>query len=134
MHAIHSVRLTPDQDLKIEIHNFCNQNNISAGCIISAVGSLKIAKLRLAGSNSFFEAKGNFEIVSITGTISKNGSHVHIALADEAGKVTGGHLTDGNLIYTTCELVLLSIENQEFTREHDPVTGFNEIKIKLKTT
>lgn len=127
MHTIHSLRLTPDQDLKIEIQNFCSQNNISAGCILSAVGSLKVANLRLAGSNTFFEATGKFEIVSITGTVSKNGSHVHIALADEAGKVTGGHLIDGNAIYTTCELVLLNMENQEFKREHDPATGFNEL-------
>ncbi len=127
MHTIHSLRLTPDQDLKSEIHNLCSQNNVSAGCILSAVGSLKIVKLRLAGSNSLFEAKGKFEIVSITGTISKNGSHIHIAIADEVGKVTGGHLTDGNLIYTTCELVLLSMENQEFKRESDPATGFKEL-------
>ncbi len=93
-----------------------------------------MAKLRLAGSNSFFEAKGKFEIVSITGTISKNGNHIHIALADEAGKVTGGHLTDGNIIYTTCELVLLSMENQEFKREPDSATGFNELVTKLKAT
>ena len=134
MHTIHSLRLTPDQDLKTEIQNFCNQSNISAGCILSAVGSLKIAKLRLAASDSFFEAKGKFEIVSVTGTISKNGSHIHIALADETGKVTGGHLTDGNLIYTTCELVVLNLETQEFKREHDPATGFKELEIKLKST
>ena len=132
MHTIHSLRLNPDQELKNEIQIFCDKNNISAGCILSAVGSLKIAKLRLAGSDTFFEAKGKFEIVSITGTISKNGSHIHTALADESGKVTGGHLTEGNIIYTTCELVLLSLEKQEFKREYDPATGFNELVVMNK--
>lgn len=132
MNTVHSLRLIPDQDLKTEILNFCTQNNINAGCILSAVGSLKKAKLRLAGADAFFEAGGQFEIVSATGTISKNGCHIHLALADEGGKVTGGHLTDGNIIYTTCELVLLNIEKQEFKREHDPATGFNELVTKSK--
>lgn len=130
MISVHSLRLTPDKDLKIQIQNYCIQHNIAAGCILSAVGSLKIVKLRLAGSDTFFEASGKFEIVSVTGTVSKNGSHIHIALADESGKVTGGHLTDGNTIYTTCELVLLNLKNQEFKREHDPATGFNELVVK----
>ena len=133
MNKVYSLRLHPEQDLKNEIQNFCNTNNISAGCILSAVGSLKIAKLRLAGSDSFFEATGKFEIVSVTGTVSKNGSHIHLALADQCGKVVGGHLMDGNSIYTTCELVLLSIENQEFKREQDSVTGFKELVISLKS-
>lgn len=118
----------------MEIQNFCGKKNIAAGCILSAVGSLKKVNLRLAGSNSFFEANGKFEIVAVTGTVSKNGSHVHIALADEAGKVTGGHLADGNVIYTTCELIILNIEHQEFKREPDPVTGFNELVTRSKPT
>ena len=60
--------------------------------------------------------------------------HIHIGIADEAGKAIGGHLTDGNLIYTTCELVFLSMENQEFKRELDSATGFNELVTKLKST
>ncbi len=128
MNKVYSLRLTPEQDLKTEIQNFCVKNNIAAGCILSAVGSLSIANLRLAGSSTFFEKTAKFEIVSATGTISKEASHIHIAVADEAGVVVGGHLMPGNIIYTTCELVLLSIEDQEFKREHDPATGFKELK------
>ena len=131
MNKFYSLRLLPNQDIKIEIQNFCTLNDISAGCILSAVGSLNLVKLRLAGAEAFFESSQKFEIVSATGTISKNGSHVHIAIADERGNVVGGHLVNGNIIYTTCELVMLSLGHQEFKREFDPATGFNELTAYL---
>jgi len=76
-----------------------------------------------------FESTEKFEVVSTTGTVSKNGCHVHISIADSNGKVTGGHLVNGNKIYTTCEIVILCIEEQEFKREPNATTGFNELKI-----
>lgn len=127
MHKFYSLRLNPNQDLKIEIQNFCEKNDVSAGCILSAVGSLNIAKLRLTGLQGLFESSEKFEIVSATGTVSKNGSHLHISIADQDGKVIGGHLMNGNFIYTTCEIIILSLENQEFKREFDTATGFNEL-------
>lgn len=104
-----------------------------AGCIISAVGSLAHAKLRLAGSTEFFEVSGKFEIVSATGTLSRNGSHIHIAIADNRGQVTGGHLVEGNLIFTTCEIVILKLAEYSFERAPDPQTGYGELLIKKIT-
>lgn len=134
MNSLFSFRLTPKQDFKKEIQNYCAKNNILAGCILSAVGSLKTVKLRLANSQNIFESKENFEIVSATGTVSKNGCHLHISVADSNGKVTGGHLLDDNKIHTTCEVVILSIQDQEFKRELDAATGFNELAIYFKNS
>lgn len=131
MNAFFSVRLLPGQDLKSEIQNFCIFNNIKAGCILSGVGSLTSACLRLAGSEITLETSGKFEIVSITGTVSQNGSHLHIAVADHTGSVIGGHLLNGNTIFTTCEIVILNLPEQEFKREFDDSTGFNELKTYL---
>lgn len=127
--CIHCLRLTPALDLKLELIRFCNKNKIKAACILSAVGSLQKANLRLANSNSTYTEEKNFEIVSATGTLSENGCHVHISIADSEGKVLGGHLLEKNLIYTTCELVILEIPNTEFKRELDPTTTFDELKI-----
>lgn len=33
------------------------------------------------------ELEGHFEIVSLVGTISEYGSHIHISIADEEGKM-----------------------------------------------
>lgn len=129
MNKIFSFRLQPGQDLKSEIQNFCTQNNILAGCLLSAVGSLDAANLRLASSPQIFNSVEKFEIVSATGTISKNGCHIHISIADTNGHVKGGHLLDQNKIFTTCEIVILALDDREFKREIDSTTGFNELKI-----
>lgn len=129
MYKFLSLRLNPDQDLKKQIQYFCEQNQINAGCIVSAIGSLKKCKLRLANSSNFFESSAYFEMISLSGTLSVNGCHLHMAVADQNGHVMGGHLVDENIIYTTCEVVILKLEDQVFHRVHDPVTGFKELKI-----
>ena len=72
--------------------------------------------------------KGPLEIVSATGTIATGGVHVHLAVSDRDGKVTGGHLMNGCLVHTTVELCILS-SDVIFTREFDPKTGYNELVI-----
>lgn len=125
-----ALRLKPDEDLKLKIQELCESNKISAACVMSSVGSLKKLRLRLADSKGLLEQNEKFEILSLNGTASNHGVHLHMAVSDGAGKVWGGHLMDGNLIYTTCELVLVEIENLNFFREHDPNTGFKELVIK----
>ena len=44
----------------------------------------------------------------------------------------GGHLQEGCIVNTTCEVVLGELENYQFTREFDESTGYNEIKITEK--
>jgi hypothetical protein len=52
-----------------------------AGCLISAVGSLSLAQLRLAGATQATSIHGELEIVSLSGTLSPDGAHLHIAVA-----------------------------------------------------
>ena len=42
--------------------------------------------------------------MSLTGTLSRDGVHIHISLSDADGNVIGGHLIDG-VVFTTCEVV-----------------------------
>ena len=46
----HAIRLTYGMDLKEEIEKYTIENNISAGCILSAVGCLNKLVLRTAGA------------------------------------------------------------------------------------
>lgn len=124
-----AVRLKPGQDLKKELAAFCRDKNLQASAIVSGVGSLKVAELRLADEKQKVQLQGPFEMVSLTGTLGTEGLHLHIAIADREGKVLGGHLLDGCLIHTTAELVLLENTEMIFKREHDPATGFKELVI-----
>ena len=60
-------RLKPGQDLFNEIETVVAKKNIEAGCVLSAVGSLTHATLRLANREFYSEYDGHFEIVSMTG-------------------------------------------------------------------
>ncbi|MBN2118874.1 MAG: DNA-binding protein [Anaerolineales bacterium] len=64
---------------------------------MSGVGSLTHANLRLANRDFYTEYESHFEIVSITGTVSIHGSHLHIAISAGAGKNVGGHLVAGSI-------------------------------------
>jgi len=123
-------RLKPKQDFKIELKQIVKEKNIAARVIICAVGSLVEANLRMAGSNTIKQVKGPLEIVSCTGTLSPNGIHVHLAVADADGCIVGGHLVAGCLIYTTIELVVLDLSTTKtFLRDLDIDTGCREIVI-----
>ena len=82
--------------------------------------------IRLAGGELFFKDKNDYEIVSITGTLSKDGEHIHASFSDITGKTIGGHLSDGCIINTTAEIILHELE-YTFTREYDASTGYKEI-------
>ena len=126
----HILRLSPHQDLKTELLRIAQAQEIRAASLVSAVGSLQKVTLRLAGQTSPTVFEGFHEIVSVTGTLSKESLHIHLAAANSKGEVIGGHLMDGNPIHTTCELVLLEYPQVEFERKFDPQTGYRELSIK----
>lgn len=127
---IYALRLKPNQDLRVELEKFTKENRISAGFIITAVGSLKETKIRLADKSDSTSFDGKFEIVSLVGTLSMDGVHLHISLSDGSGKTIGGHLTEGCKIYTTAEIVIGVTNEIVFTRETDQETTYKELKIR----
>ena len=126
----HALRLTRGSDLKHCIDEYFIANNIKAGAILTAVGCVYELRIRLADGVSELHLKNNYEIVSLTGTYSPDGSHLHIAVSDVDGKTIGGHLKEGTLVNTTTELVLAELTNYAFTREFDEATGYDELVIE----
>lgn len=122
-------RLTKGMDLKKEIETYSVQNHIS-GVILCCVGCLNKFTIRLADGKSILEKDGQFEIVSITGTLSEDGVHIHISVSDENGNTIGGHLKEGCIINTTAEICLLTFENIKFKREFDKNTNYDELVVK----
>jgi predicted DNA-binding protein with PD1-like motif len=129
MTKTHVIRLKPGEKLKELIQQYVNTNHIKAGWISSCVGSLTKYNLRFANQPSEANATGHFEIVSLTGTLSENGSHLHMSISDSTGKVIGGHLLDGNIVFTTAEIVILEDPGFEFKREKDGTTDWPELQI-----
>ncbi|MBP6416817.1 MAG: DNA-binding protein [Chitinophagaceae bacterium] len=130
--STHAIRLKPGEDLKSGIEKVVKENNIRAGWVATCVGSLTDYSIRFANQPDGVMGTGNFEIISLVGTISINGSHIHISISDGTGKTFGGHLMPGCKIYTTAEIVLQSTDKYEFTREKDGSTPWEELQIKEK--
>jgi uncharacterized protein len=125
----YTFRLKPGQDLFDSIEAFVHEKRIGAGCVLSGVGSLSHAKLRLADRDFYSEYDGHFEIVSITGTVSEHGSHLHIAISDGEGKTIGGHLESGCTIYTTAEIVIAVFNDVIYRREFTEDSGYDELVV-----
>lgn len=122
-------RLHPGADLFLSIQAFVIQHTLLAGCVLSGVGSLTQATLRLANQPNYHQVQGHFEIVSITGTVSVNGSHLHLSISDEQGQTIGGHLVPGCIIYTTAEIILGVFPELEYRRELCSDSGYDELVV-----
>ncbi|HZH95227.1 MAG TPA: PPC domain-containing DNA-binding protein, partial [Flavisolibacter sp.] len=116
MTKTHAFRLKPGEDLRKSMQAYVDKNNIKAGWISSCVGSLTAYNIRFANRPGGATANGHFEIVSLTGTLSVNGSHIHLSVSDSTGKTIGGHLLDGNVVYTTAEIIIQESDEFLFTR------------------
>lgn len=129
-----SFRLKPGEYLKEEIERRAKEHGVKAGVLLSIVGGLENAVLRMAGSEAdhqiIKEWNEPFEIVSGTGTISKDGCHMHVALSDQKGHVIGGHLKDGCRVKYTAEIVIGVFDDVSYKRVYDADTGYEELEIE----
>jgi predicted DNA-binding protein with PD1-like motif len=130
----HAFRLTPGADLKAELARLTEALELRAGCIVTCVGSLSRARLRMPGAVGEAEMVTAFEepmeIVSLSGTLCADGLHVHIGLSRRDGSCVGGHLVEGCIVNTTAELVIGELPEVEFHRPRDGATGYNELSVQ----
>ena len=125
----YALRLRPGQDLKAELIQFTQQQGLQAGIILTCVGSLQKTAVRLAGKDTLRNWDQPVEIVSLVGTLSAEGAHLHLSIADGEGNSFGGHLVDGCLVYTTAEIAIGDLEDLKFIRAVDPATGYKELEV-----
>jgi uncharacterized protein len=124
-----ALRLQPGQDLKQSLRALAQDQALQAGFVLSAIGSFQQVNLRFADQSTGQVRVGKFELLSLNGTLSVHGIHLHAAIADSQGTTIGGHLNDGCIIYTTAEIILGELSDLTFTRSPDPQTGFLELEI-----
>ena len=123
------VRLSPGMDVKEELERIVKECHINAASILTCVGSLYDAVVRFANKPKGTELHGPLEIVSLTGTLGQDGSHLHIALSDSNGTTIGGHVLSGCRVFTTAEIVLCVLTDAIFSRELDTTSGYKELVI-----
>jgi predicted DNA-binding protein with PD1-like motif len=126
-----TVRLKEGQFFREEIERVVREREIRAGVILSAVGGIKNANLRVpkfdTGEHVVKQMDGPFELVSCMGTLSADGCHIHVSVSDREGKCYGGHLKEGCAVFCTIEVVIGVIEDAIYHRKMDSETGFEEL-------
>lgn len=140
-----TLRLRPGEEVLGRLVDFVVSQNIRAAALVSAVGSLTRAAIRFANQPDATILTGHFEVCALSGTLESadpgvalNGltepghgaAHVHLAISDGEGRMTGGHMMLGCEVYTTLEIVLLVLEDQVFAREHCDMSGYPELVIR----
>lgn len=129
----HALRLRPGDELMSSLKAFCRERDLDAAYVATCVGSLARCELRLANAdrdrrNEVREWRERFEILSLVGTVSRDGAHLHAAIADANGTCVGGHLISGD-VFTTAEVVLGVVPATTFRRVYDDATGFDELEV-----
>lgn len=126
-------RLVPGEELLGALRRIVRNYGIRAGYVAGVVGSLSRVCLRFAGKPDGTETNGCFEVVSLVGTLDAAGEHLHMAVSDPGGAVTGGHVLEGCIVRTTMELVLGDLPGLEFRRGYCPLSTYDELEVMPRT-
>lgn len=94
------IRLTPGQDLRAALEAAVLAQSCRAAFVLSGIGSLSTAGIRLAGADQPTRMTGSMEILTLSGTVAvvdgdKTASHLHMAISTATGQVLGGHVAPG---------------------------------------
>ena len=123
------LRLPPGADLRRALEALAAQH-AQSGFVIAGIGSLRDPRIRFANAAAPATLPGDFELLTLSGSLAPDGAHMHMTVADQHGQVFGGHVTEGNIIRTTAEIVLAWLPAHALARSHDPATGFDELTVR----
>ena len=126
-------RIDRGEEILDQVKELARRENITLAIVTAlgatndfTVGVYKVEEQRYYAN----EFRGNFEIVSLTGTINTmNGefyTHLHMSAGNDKGEVFGGHLNRA-VVSATCEMVV-DVLDGTVDRQYDPVTGLNLFK------
>ncbi|PTT91990.1 DUF296 domain-containing protein [Pelomonas sp. HMWF004] len=123
--GLEPLRLHPGDDLRAAL-----QQLMPAGFVVAGIGSLCHAQLRFAGEPGPTAIAGPLEILTLAGSLTPDGAHLHASVSDAAGRVLGGHVCAGCEVRTTVELLVAPLPGHTLGRRLDPATGYPELVIR----
>ncbi|CAH2774433.1 MAG: protein of unknown function DUF296 [uncultured Paraburkholderia sp.] len=126
----HALRLSPGDDLRATLDTLVPSLGVQAEFVVQGIGSLSVAQLRFAGVEHATGIRDDLEILTLAGSLSPDGGHLHMSVSDSRGTVLSGHVAHGCIVRTTAEILLALLPEHRFARELDAVTGFAELVIR----
>ena len=124
------IRLRPQQDLRSALDELVREHGLAAAFVLQGIGSLSVAHIRFAGRSDATELRGDLEILTLAGSLSPDGAHLHMSVSDAEGRVSGGHVAPGCIVRTTAEVLVALLPEHRFSRETDPESGWMELVVR----
>ena len=120
------------------LEELVKKEKIRAGAIITGIATLSKMRVRSLDSIpkdfprvqpglNIFEVEGALEVLNMSGIIFVRDRdvfvHPHITACDANGKMYGGHLMPGSIVYMTCEVIIGEFEGLTMGSKLDARVG-----------
>lgn len=111
-------RIDKGEEILEQVREIALKENIKLASVsaLGAVGEFTVGVFK-TGEKKYYanEFQGDFEIVSLTGTINTMEdefyTHLHMSAGNEKGQVFGGHLNRA-VVSATCEMVITVLDGR----------------------
>ena len=105
------IHLQAGSDLRVSLERLAADQG-SAGFVLGVVGNLSRAAFQCPGQGGPSVLEGDLEIITLQGTVSPQGVHLHLSFSDGSCQVWGGHLEPGTLVQKGADLLVGLLEGE----------------------
>jgi len=99
------LKLNSGSDLRLSLEAI-GLDSKKPGFVLGVVGNLSRACFQCPGRSKPTVLEGNLEIITLNGTFSPDGVHLHLSISDGDCNVWGGHLEIGSLVLKGADLLV----------------------------
>ena len=124
------LKLAPGSDLRLSLEELAQRDGIS-GFVLGVVGNLTKASFQCPGQAEPTVLEGDLEVITLNGTFSPEGVHLHLSLSDGACQVWGGHLEPGTIVQKGVDLLIGVLEQREGRPARQTVAAAPRIEIAV---
>ena len=124
------LKLAPGSDLRLSLEELAQRDGIS-GFVLGVVGNLTKASFQCPGQAEPTVLEGDLEVITLNGTFSPEGVHLHLSLSDGACQVWGGHLEPGTIVQKGVDLLIGVLEQREGRPAHQTAAATPRIEIAV---
>jgi predicted DNA-binding protein with PD1-like motif/glutaredoxin len=105
------IHLEAGADLRGSLEALALQQQAS-GFVLSVVGNMSQACFACPGRDEPTVLQGELEIITLQGTVSPAGVHLHLSFSDPGCQVWGGHLEHGSRVLKGADLLLGFLQDE----------------------
>ena len=124
------LKLAPGSDLRLSLEELAQRDGIS-GFVLGVVGNLTKVSFQCPGQAEPTVLEGDLEVITLNGTFSPEGVHLHLSLSDGACQVWGGHLEPGTIVQKGVDLLIGVLEQREGRPARQTATAAPRIEIAV---